>query len=94
MYVEEPELIEVVRELQEVGKDTCRGKTMGGLRRESGWGKSVESKRMGYGLGTGPKEDPVLDMDMVQEAVEVVWPDDILPLVAQARCPCCDQLFH
>lgn len=88
MYVEEPELIGVVRGLQEVGKDTCRGRSMGGLRRESVWGQSAESKRMNYGLGAGPKEDPVLDMDMVQAAVGVEWLGDILPQVAQARCPC------
>jgi hypothetical protein len=67
VYVEEPELIGVVRGLQEAEKDTHRGRIMGGLRRESGWG---QAKRMNYGLGAGPKVDPGLDTDMVQAAVE------------------------
>jgi hypothetical protein len=91
VYVEEPELIGVIRGLQEAEKDTCRGRTMGGLRRE---GQAAESERMNYGSGTGPKIDPVLDTDMVQAAVEVEWPGDILPLVARARCPCYGQPFH
>jgi hypothetical protein len=68
VYVEEPELIGVVRGLQEAGNDTCRGRIMGGLRSESGWG---QAKRMNYGSGAGPKIDPVLDTDMVQAGVEV-----------------------
>ena len=71
MHVEEPELVEVVRGLREARRDTCRGRIMGGLRRESGWGRAAESKQMNYGSGVGPKIDPVLDTDMVQAAVEV-----------------------
>jgi hypothetical protein len=92
VYEEEPELIGVVRGLQEAGKDTCRGRTMDGLRGESG-GQAAESKWMNYGSGAGSKIDLVLDTDMVQEAVEVEWPGDILPLVARARCPCYGQPF-
>jgi O-succinylbenzoate synthase len=94
VYVEEPELIGVVRGLQEAGKDTRRGRVMGGLRRESGWGQAAESKRMSYGSGAGPKIYPGLDTDMVQAAVEEEWPGDTLPLVARARCPCYGQPFH
>ena len=70
MYVEEQELIGVVRGLQEAGRNTCRGRIMDGLRRISG-GQAAESKRMNYGSGRGPKIDPVPDTDMVQAAVEV-----------------------
>lgn len=92
VYVEEPELIGVVRGLQEAGKDMCRGMIMGGLRRELGWG--LEAKRINYGSVAGPKIHPALDTDMVQAAVEVEWLGDILPLVARARCPCYGQPFH
>src|SRR6266403_5485290 len=91
VFVEEPELIGVVRGLQVVGKDMCREKIMGGLRRESGWDQVAEAKRMNY---AGPKIDPELDTGMVRAAVGVGWPDDILPLVARARRLCYGRPFH
>jgi len=60
---------------REVGKDTCTGRIVGDLRRESGRGHAAESKWMNYSSGTsgaGSKIDQVLDKDMVQAAVEVV----------------------
>jgi hypothetical protein len=94
VYVEELELIGVVRGLQEAGKDMCRGTIMGGLRRKSGWGQAAESKRMNYGSGAGPKIDPVLDTDMVRAVVEVEWKGDILPRAARERCPYYGRPFH
>jgi hypothetical protein len=85
VYLEEPELSRVIKGLQEAESDACRGRIMGGLRSESGWGQATESN---YGSGAGPKIDSVLDTDMVLAVVEVEWPGDILPLAARVRCPC------
>jgi hypothetical protein len=65
-----------------------------GLRRESGWGQAAEAKRMNYVSDADPRMYPVLDTGMVQAEVEVGLQSDILPLVAQARCPCYGQPFH
>ena len=89
MSLEEPELIGVVKGLQEVGNDACRGRTTGSLRSESGLATDSNG-----GSGAGPKIDQVLDMDMVLEAVEVKWQGDILLLEARARRPCYGQPFY
>jgi len=72
------------RELKEA-KDMCKKEIARDLRRESGWDEAAEAN---VDLEIGP----VLDTGMVQEAVEVGG--DILPLVVQARCPCCGQPFY
>lgn len=69
--------------MQEAKKDMRREEIARGLRRELGWGQAAEANA-DSGI------DPELDTGMVQAAVEVGSRGDILPLVVQARCPCCD----
>ena len=71
VYSKEPGSIGVGRELQEAGRDMCRETIARGLRRELGWGRGAEVKRMNYGSGADPKIDPVLDTGTAQAAAEV-----------------------
>jgi hypothetical protein len=65
VYLEEPGLIEDIRELQEARRDMRRVEITRGLCRELG---AAEAKQMTY---ADPKIYPVLDTGMVQGLVEV-----------------------
>ena len=65
MYLEEPGLIEDIRELQEARRDMRRVEITRGLCSELG---AAEAKQMTYAV---PKIYPVLDTGMVQGLVEV-----------------------
>lgn len=73
--------------MEEAKKDMRKEEIARDLRRDLGRDQAAEAN-------VDSEIGPVLDTGMVQEAVEVGSRGDILPLVVQARCPCCGQPFY